>query len=64
MMRPGFQYQARPFRFLPALGLCGRRRRGLSPAADVRTWFALGFAGSHPVQSGGNRANTTFCLNS
>lgn len=23
----------------------------------------LGFAGSHPVQSGGKRANTAFCLN-
>lgn len=64
MMRHGFRYQARPFRFFPVLGHRGRRQRGLSPAADVRTRFAQGFAGSHPVQSGGKRANTAFCLNS
>jgi hypothetical protein len=50
MNRPGFRYQARPFRFFPALGVCGRRQRGLSPAAEVRTRFAREIACSHPMR--------------
>lgn len=48
MMRRGFRYQARPDRLFPVLGLCGRRQRGFSPAADVRTRFAPWVRGFAP----------------
>jgi len=40
MNRPAFQDLARPVRFFPALGVCGRQQRGFSVETDLRTRFA------------------------